>query len=100
MATSKEAWVTVLTGPSYLPGVILLHHSLQKVASRYPLIVAITPTIPEDVIRTLEKCCIQHKVIEPLRPCVKVNIVANRFEDTWSKLRVFEMVEFEASAKI
>jgi len=101
MATdSKHAWVTLLTRPSYLAGVIILAHTLQKYQTKYPLIVLVTDTLPEQCITALEaegqrtNQLHVHKV-DPLLPLENVNLIAARFEDTWTKLRVFELITYD-----
>ncbi|KAF8473276.1 nucleotide-diphospho-sugar transferase [Kalaharituber pfeilii] len=93
----QKCWATLLTHPSYLPGVILLHHSLQKHNSKYPLIVLVTQTIIDqpDILHVLAKCQIETKFIKPLYPSIKSEFLAPRLEDAWTKLRVFEMVEWD-----
>ncbi|KAF8428735.1 nucleotide-diphospho-sugar transferase [Tirmania nivea] len=95
MPCNKKCWATLLTRPSYLPGVILLHHSLQKHRSQYPLLVLTTLSLPQMCIAVLDALGIQHRTIEPLYLEQKVHLIASRFEDTWTKLRVFELVEYE-----
>lgn len=97
---SNYAWVTLLTRPSYLAGVIVLAHTLQKHQTKYPLIVLTTDTLPVDCIRSLEaegqrtRQLIVSK-IEPLLPPADVSLIAARFEDTWTKLRVFELTSYD-----
>jgi alpha-N-acetylglucosamine transferase len=99
-ADSKHAWVTLLTRPSYLAGVIILAHTLQKYQTKYPLIVLVTDTLPEQCITALEaegqrtNQLHVHKV-DPLLPLENVNLIAARFEDTWTKLRVFELITYD-----
>ena len=96
----KRAWVTLLTRSSYLPGVITLAYTLHKHATAYPLIVLITPSLPEACIRALEldskrnPLLIVHPV-EPLLPSGPVTLIAARFEDTWTKLRAFELTTYD-----
>jgi inositol 3-alpha-galactosyltransferase len=85
----RGAWATLLTRASYLPGVILLHYSLQRVKSAYPLLVYITPSLEDSAVNALNRLGIAVIRIKPLLPLVPVNVIASRFEDTWSKLRVF-----------
>ncbi|MCJ1361419.1 hypothetical protein MMC16_000519 [Acarospora aff. strigata] len=97
---SKFAWVTLLTRPSYLAGVIILADTLHKYRSKYPLIVLVTDTLPEECVKSLEaegKRTNQLHVrkIEPLLPSGNVTLIAARFEDTWTKLRVFELISFD-----
>lgn len=84
-----RAWVVLLTSLSYLPGVVVLAHSLRRVQSKYPLIIAVTPSLPKEKVDFLDKLSLDVVVVEPLKPNVEVSIVADRFEDTWTKLAVF-----------
>ena len=97
---SKRAWVTLLTRSSYLPGVITLAYSLRQHSSAHPLVVLITPSLPESTIRALEfethhnPFLIVHPV-DPLLPKGPVTLIAARFEDTWTKLRAFELTFYD-----
>ena len=99
-APPKRAWVTLLTRASYLPGVITLAHTLRKHSTAYPLVVLITPTLPEACLRALElesqrnPLLVVHPV-EPLLPSGPVTLIAARFEDTWTKLRAFELITYD-----
>jgi inositol 3-alpha-galactosyltransferase len=85
----RRAWVTLLTRSSYLPGVLLLHYSLLRVKSAYPLIVLVTPSLSVSSVAALRTLNIIVEEVQPLRPLVPVHIVAERFADTWDKLRAF-----------
>lgn len=93
------AYCTLITRSSYLAGVIVLAHTLVKNGSRFPLIVLYTDTLPESSIRALEleaskTNLIPHKVTNLLpRKDILVNLIAERFADTWTKLRVFQLHE-------
>lgn len=89
------AWIVLLTRPSYLPGVVLLAHSLRLVHSQYPLVVAVTPSLPAYAVDVLFDSGCRVKYIEPIRPKEQVTVVADRFEDTWTKLAVFGFEEYE-----
>lgn len=96
----KRAWVTLLTRPSYLPGVVILAFSLRKHGSRYPLVVLVTDSLPQDCIDALEAedrgaGFLIVKKVDALIPKREVSIVAERFADTWTKLRVFEMTNYD-----
>ena len=98
----KRAWVTLLTRSSYLPGVITLAHSLSLHCTKYPLIVLVTPTLPQSSLRVLEieshynNLLVIHS-IKPLLPPTnqKTTLIAARFEDTWTKLRAFELTSYK-----
>ncbi len=97
----KAAWVVfLLTSPSYLPGILVLAHSLKKYNSAYPLIVAVNPALPKEAVQALKDYGLEVKVVEPLVPVGKVMTIAERFVDTWTKLRVFEFVEYDVSKVI
>ncbi|RDW89476.1 hypothetical protein BP6252_01508 [Coleophoma cylindrospora] len=96
----KRAWVTLLTRASYLAGTILLAHSLSEQDSTYPLLVLYTPSsLPSSLVAALRKEASRSnallQAIEPLHPITKdeMTLIASRFEDTWTKLRVFELHE-------
>ncbi|KAI4177559.1 MAG: hypothetical protein LQ346_007661 [Caloplaca aetnensis] len=98
---AKRAWVTLLTQSSYLPGVITLAYSLSARESIYPLIVLVTPSLPESDLRALRLEAFENPLLkiqptEPLRPVtLSTSSVAARFADTWTKLRAFELISYE-----
>ena len=99
----KRAWVTLLTRSSYLPGVISLAWSLKAQESKYPLIVLVTPSLPSSSLRALELEKNHNDILEirPTKPLLLPNdrpttLIAARFEDTWTKLRAFELTNYEA----
>ena len=98
----KRAWVTLLTRSSYLPGVITLAWSLSTHATAYPLVVLITPSLPQSCVRALELESNHNPllIVHPIDPLVlpqdrKTTLIAARFEDTWTKLRAFELTCYE-----
>ncbi len=100
--SSKRAWVTLLTRASYLPGVITLAFSLATQRTSYPLIVLVTPSLPSSCIQALELESVQNPllVIHSIEPLLlpknqKTTLVASRFEDTWTKLRAFELTHYD-----
>lgn len=98
--TPKRAWVTLLTRPSYLPGVITLAYSLRKYATAYPLVVLVTPSLSESCLHALEleshsNPRLTVHPVDPLLPSGSVTLIAARFEDTWTKLRAFELTSYD-----
>ncbi|KAF8607263.1 nucleotide-diphospho-sugar transferase [Ceratobasidium sp. AG-I] len=96
----RSAFVTLLTKPSYLPGVLVLHDSLvsNPVDSAYPLIVMVTPSVPPESREILRLRGIKIRPVEPMGPEPGKWSVApsdSRFIDAWTKLRVFELSEFD-----
>ena len=99
----KRGWVTLLTRPSYLPGVITLAYSLSSHATAYPLIVLITPSLPPSCVRALQLESVRNPllIIHPIQSLIlpnnrKTTLIAARFEDTWTKLRAFELTSYES----
>jgi hypothetical protein len=86
---SLNAYVTLLTKPLFLPGVLVLDYSLRSVGSRYPLVAMVTPRLPREVRDVLEKRGIHMRDVESLLPVdnSQTRLFEERLIDTWSKLR-------------
>ncbi|KAF1915626.1 nucleotide-diphospho-sugar transferase [Ampelomyces quisqualis] len=97
--TGKNAYVTLLTRPSYLAGALLLAYTLTKHAPTTPLIITYTPeTLPQSSIDAFRSEAKHSNIIlhpvEHLRlpdDGTQHGMVAERFIDTWTKLRVFDL---------
>jgi inositol 3-alpha-galactosyltransferase len=98
-SSGKNAYVTLLTRPSYLAGAVLLAYTLNKHSPDTPLIITYTPeTLPETSIQAFRDEAKHSNIIlhpvEHLRlpdDGTEHGMVAERFIDTWSKLRVFDL---------
>lgn len=96
---TRHAWVVfLLSTPSYLPGILILAHSLRKHKTIYPLIVAINPTLDDWVRPVLEEYGLQARVVQPIKPSGEVKLIAPRFVDTWTKLALFDFEEYDVSS--
>lgn len=96
--SQNGAFVTLLTKPSYLAATLVLHYSLVSVKSKYPLVVMATPDLGGDARDSLRKRGIVIRDINSLRPVAGTHTLAahdNRFNDTWTKLRAFELSEYD-----
>ncbi|TID22419.1 hypothetical protein E2P81_ATG11524 [Venturia nashicola] len=97
----RYAYTTLITRASYLAGVIILAYTLKKHGSKYPLVVLYTSTLSENATRALELEARNSNILlrkcEPLLPRkdIKTLLIAKRFEDTWTKLRVFELIDYD-----
>ncbi|KPI36991.1 Galactinol synthase 1 [Cyphellophora attinorum] len=96
----RSCWVTLLTKPSYLPGVVILAHTLDKHGSRYPLVVQYTNSLGAEATSALEAEASHGRIVPQyvellLPPPGRENtaIVAERFKDTFTKLRAFQVYE-------
>ncbi|GAM86845.1 hypothetical protein ANO11243_048650 [Dothideomycetidae sp. 11243] len=93
------AYCTLITRASYLAGVVLLAESLHRHGSAYPLIVLYTPSLPSSAIQALElEAPKTNMILHPVSPLlprenIHVHLIAARFADTWTKLRVFQLHE-------
>lgn len=86
----KGAFATLLTRTSYLPGVLVLNYGLKSVKSRYPLLVLVTPALPQDARQVLKTLGIILHEVDTLRPEAERHTLSEhdaRFADTWTKLR-------------
>lgn len=97
MQAGNYAYATLVTRASYLAGVIILADTLRRQGSRYPLVVLYTAALPADAVRALELEARRQDLVlrrcEALRPPAPTPTpVAERFADTWTKLRVFELL--------
>ncbi|KXL50182.1 glycosyltransferase family 8 protein [Acidomyces richmondensis BFW] len=98
----KYAYTTLITRASYLAGVVILAYTLRKQNSKYPLIVYYTLNLEPEAVRALELEIANLSLI--LRPCeallppkhVSIRLIAERFNDTWTKLRVFDVDNYDA----
>ncbi|KAI0271327.1 nucleotide-diphospho-sugar transferase [Gloeopeniophorella convolvens] len=96
--SKKAAFVTLLTKVSYLPGTLVVDYGLKAVQSRYPLVVLVTPELPQYARDALIRRGIPIREIQPLRPKEGDHSLSahdERFADTWTKLRAFELVEYD-----
>ncbi|KAJ6519947.1 nucleotide-diphospho-sugar transferase [Mycena sanguinolenta] len=94
----KGAYATLLTKVSYLAGTLVLWYGLKESQSAYPLVVMVTPELEQDARYVLDKFGIRMIEIQSLLPedgAHKLAEADKRFHDTWTKLRAFELVEFD-----
>ncbi|XP_022746201.1 galactinol synthase 2-like [Durio zibethinus] len=92
----KRAYVTFLAGNGdYVMGVVGLAKGLRKVKSKYPLVVATLPDVPEDHRKILvDQGCIV-KEIEPVYPPEnQTQFAMAYYVINYSKLRIWEFVEY------
>lgn len=89
----SRAYVTFLAGNGdYVKGVVGLAKGLRKVKSKYPLVVAILPDVPEDHRKILvSQGCIV-KEIEPVYPPEnQTQFAMAYYVINYSKLRIWEV---------
>ncbi|KAF2200855.1 nucleotide-diphospho-sugar transferase [Delitschia confertaspora ATCC 74209] len=107
---NTNAYATLLTRPSYLAGTVILAYTLHKHSPTTPLIIFYTPsTLPQNCISALgTESQYSNCVLRPVSH-LKVptptsgedsrknssKLIAERFADTWTKLRVFEAYDMK-----
>lgn len=100
MIHEHKTYVTLVTRPSYLAGVIILAFSLQRSNAQYPLLALYTKSLGNEAIDALKaeaerNVLLRPLQIDPLTPPALAEqetsgSVAERFQDTYTKLRAFD----------
>ncbi|KAF9019451.1 nucleotide-diphospho-sugar transferase [Hymenopellis radicata] len=94
----KAAWVSLLSKRDYLAGLLVVDYGLRAARTKYPFVVMVTETLPEDARTILKKRGLKMVDIGSIRPGSgreSFDMTDARFSDTWSKIRVFELVEYD-----
>lgn len=94
----KKAWVTLITGDSYLPGVIALSKSLKFSQSKFPLIVMyIKDKLSNHTKEEIRKYGGVLYEVKPLYPKegVKTSFAFSRFSEVWTKLKAWSVEGFD-----
>ncbi|KAI7876675.1 nucleotide-diphospho-sugar transferase [Lichtheimia hyalospora FSU 10163] len=92
----KAAWVVVLTSTNnYIKGVIALAQALRMTRSIYPLVVLYTSAVTKRAVKLLKDSGCQVQSINPIHPPGKTRYVFERFVETWTKLAVWNLEEYE-----
>lgn len=93
---SKKIWTTLVTNSKYMEGVLTLVYSLQRVGSKYPLVVLYTDTLTASGHHELDSRGIFKRRIKYLLPTEHKDYANDvRFYDCWSKLQPFSLTEFD-----
>ncbi|KAE8702682.1 Galactinol synthase 2 [Hibiscus syriacus] len=92
----KRAYVTFLAGNGdYVKGVMGLAKGLRKVKSKYPLVVAHLPDVPEDHRKILvDQGCILKEIKPVYPPENQTQFAMAYYVINYSKLRIWEFVEY------
>ncbi len=96
MAKDKKiSWISLLTNNEYLPGILVLNKSLEKVGTEIPLLLLLSSNISSRVRIILEKNNIKYKIItNDVNNPTNVN-PAHRWYSTYSKLLAFNQTQFD-----
>jgi lipopolysaccharide biosynthesis glycosyltransferase len=108
--TPTTVWASLITNLSYLPGLLTLHHSLNNPApdpslttntnaaqgTKYPFIAFYTSTFPASGLEILKARGIPAKPVPSITPSITRKYAQDpRFAETWNKLVVFSLEEYE-----
>lgn len=93
----KRAYVTLVShGDTYLPGVEALGRSLHETGSAVPRVVMVTPDVSDAVTHQLAASGWQPRPVAPIQnPHVDGELLFPRFSLSFTKLRVFDLTEFD-----
>ena len=98
--SKRCCYVTLITSPEYLPGAIILAHTLIRHNSAYPLLIQYTSSVGKECIEAceLEASRTSNRIIPqqvddlvPRNGQENTGSVAARFKDTLTKLRAFQI---------
>ncbi|PKI44537.1 galactinol synthase 1-like [Punica granatum] len=92
-----RAYVTFLAGNGdYVKGVVGLMKGLRKVGSKYPLVVAVLPDVPEEHRQILvDQGCIVREIEPVYPPENQTQFAMAYYVINYSKLRIWEFVEYD-----
>ncbi|KAI4310919.1 hypothetical protein MLD38_035864 [Melastoma candidum] len=95
--TLGHAYVTFLAGNGdYVKGVVGLAKGLRKSKSRYPLVVAILPDVPEEHRQMLlDQGCVVREIEPVYPPANQTQFAMAYYVINYSKLRIWEFVEYD-----
>ena len=76
---------------------MVLAHTLRQHQSAYPLVVLATPSLPQAARDVIVKAGLILRMIDYIEPqsSGKMDAHDERFADTWTKLAVFGLTEYE-----
>lgn len=99
-------YATLITKAKYLQGFVVLHDSFLRADARafdkHPFVVLVTPALPRGCVRLLERLQgVKVKEVQSVQvDGHEVDAHDARFADTWTKLRGFELDEYEVSPRV
>ena len=100
---NSRIWITLITQSTYLPGLVLLVHTLYKHRSKHPIVVQYTSSLEEDAISCLRDLkafysLLHIQYVETVPLPNGLTPIASRFDETLTKLRAFQPFEDSKTA--
>ncbi|CAG8667810.1 2477_t:CDS:2 [Ambispora leptoticha] len=92
-----KVWITLITKENdYIIGAKVLAFSLLRVESKYPLMILHTKAVTKKTLDEFLQLRCQLRQVELLEPPKGVTQeLVNGYSETWTKLRAWELIEFE-----
>ncbi|KAE8372950.1 nucleotide-diphospho-sugar transferase [Aspergillus bertholletiae] len=92
----RKVWASLITNLSYLPGILTLSYSLQSTGTAYPFVAFYTSTFPAEGLEALHARGISTQAVPSVQPDQTKDFLQDpRFNETWNKLIVFSLVEYD-----
>lgn len=91
----RYSFVTYLGTDNFLPGVLTLNASLQKYNKKYDLVVLVSDLVSSQIVDLLDFKKIKYKLVKQIKNPQKLGADERNFKYMFTKLRMFEMVEFD-----
>ena len=89
-------WASLITNADYITGLLCLEYSLRKTGTKYPFVALYTDSFPAEGHRALEAEGITTVRVDYLTPPAQKDFsVDARFTETWTKLVVFGLTDFD-----
>lgn len=92
---ARRAFVTVLASENFLPGVIALCYSLRQYDVRTEIVVLSTARLDLHQLSRLSDLGVIVVAVERIPNPWTRGLVRHRFESTFTKLRIFDLIEFD-----
>jgi alpha-N-acetylglucosamine transferase len=90
----KYSFVTYLGTDNFLPGVLVLGHSLKRYNTKYDLIVLVSESVSDNIMSVLDFKEIKFKIVKQIINPHKLDDDVRSFKYMYTKLRLFEMFEY------
>src|SRR4051812_27489619 len=90
----KKTFVTYLGSPNFLPGLLVLSHSLKKFNPDAELLVLVLEDIDADIISVLTQNSFPIRLIKEIKNPYQFESDERGLGYLYTKLRVFELIEY------
>lgn len=91
---NDRGYLSLLSTDDFLPGLLVLHHSLRKTGTRLPFLVLVTTQISQATLRELDMRGIATRQIANIPVPQGTFVNETRWLHAFTKLRIFEQTQF------